>query len=198
MSRADALERFVIKKVSWLTKNPSSQAPGQRAALAKLRRGAGHSPEEVPEAWEITLADLPEELLGREGEVSWAEQAIHTALTLFALHQQGKSESVSRKGVSFGTAARRLVLPDKSNEQTIKRRFDAALTSKDFAEFSRHARSLVQLIKAKEGYLDYPQFAKDMYWYQNPEFRNRIMLKWGQDFWAPIKEDQDQTEGEVL
>ena len=194
MSSTDMLESYVAKKIAWLTSSLPNLEPRHRAALAKLRRGVGYRPDELPEVWEFTLADLPEELWGKDGEASWAEQAIHTALTLFALHQQGENESVSRKGISFGTMARRIVSPDKANEQTIKRRFDAAVTSKDFVEFSRHARSLIKIAKANDVYLDYPRFAKDLYWYQNPE--SKIMFKWGQDFWAPIKDDQDKNKGE--
>ena len=196
MSRASILESFVTGKISSLTSSLPSLEPKHRAALAKLRRGVGGEPGELPEVWEITLANLPEELLGQNVEATWAEQAIHTALTLFALHQQGNTELVSRKNISFGTAVRRLVQPDKGNEQTIKRRFDAALTSKDFLEFSRHARSLIQIAKANDVYMDYPRFAKDLYFFQNPESRTKIMLKWGQDFWAPLKDNQNQIEGE--
>jgi len=196
MSKANEVEKFVAKKIGWLTSSMPNLEPRQRAALAKLRRGVGCEPGELPEVWDITLADLPEELLGSDGEVSQAEQAIHTSLTLFALHQQGKAYSVSLKKVSFGSAVRKLVQPDKGNEQTIKRRFDAALTSKDFQEFARHARSLILIAKANDICLDYPKFAKDLYKYQNPDLRTKIMLEWGQYFWAPIQEDQNNTEGE--
>ena len=196
MSKADVLESFVFKKIVWLTKDSPGLESRQRAALAKLRRGVGLAPDDAPETWEITLADLPEELLSHDGKVSLAEQAIHTALTLFAAHQQGKGSSVSQNGVSFGTMARRIVSPDKSNELTVKRRFDAAVTSKDFTEFSRHARSLIKIAKANDVNLDYPRFAKDLYWYQDPEMRQKIIFRWGGDFWAPIKKNQNQTEGE--
>ena len=196
MNNAEILENFVFKKIAWLTNNTTGFEARQRAALAKLRRGVGLSPEDSPETWEITLADLPEELLSHDGKASDAERAIHTALTLFASHQQGQTKTVSQGGISFGTMLRRIVAPDKSNELTIKRRFDAAATSKDFIEFSRHARSLITIAKANEIGLDYPRFAKDLFWYQNPEIRQRILFKWGSDFWAPIKNDKNQDKGE--
>ena len=196
MSKADVLESFVFKKITWLTKDVPGLESRQRAALAKLRRGVGVAPDDAPETWEITLADLPEELLSQDGRVSHAEQAIHTALTLFATHQQGKSGSVNQSNMSFGTMARKIVSPDKSNELTVKRRFDAAITSKDFSEFSRHARSLIKIAKANDVNLDYPRFAKDLFWYQDPEMRQKIIFRWGGDFWVTIKKNQNQTEGE--
>lgn len=196
MSKANVLEEYVAKKIHWLTSSLPNSSSQHRAALAKLRRGVGYEPGELPEVWEVTLSDLPEELLRKDREVSYEESAIHVALTLFALHQQGKSEPVSRKNISFGSAARRLVASDKSNEQTIKRRFDAVLTSRDFVELSRHARSLIQIAKANDVFLDYPRFAKDLYWYQNPELKKKIMLQWGRDFWILKKDTQNEKEGE--
>jgi CRISPR system Cascade subunit CasB len=177
-------------------KQLSGDGPQQRANRAKLRKGIGREPSEVPEIWDITLANIPENLMSWDGITTPAEQAIHAALTLFALHQQGKAETVSRTNVGFGSAARRLVTPDKENEQTIKRRFDAMLTAKDFTELSRHARGLIQLMKAKDVYLDYPRFAKDLYQHQNPETRDRVMYKWGEDFWTPMKDKQDSNDEE--
>jgi CRISPR system Cascade subunit CasB len=185
---AKEVERIVFKKIRWLSV-PGSQ---QRAALAKLRRGVGKELGEIPAVWDITLAELPESLISWDGAATPAEQAIHVSLTLFALHQQGKSETVSRSNISFGTAVRRLVAPDKSNEQAIKRRFDAAATAREFSEFSHHARGLIQLMKASNTFLDYPKFAKDLYWLQDPEQRTKVMLRWGQDFWTPESAVQDQ------
>ena len=41
-----------------------------------------------PRAWGILFSELPEKMLGQYGEPSREEWAIHTALTMFALHQQ--------------------------------------------------------------------------------------------------------------
>ncbi|MDR2672184.1 MAG: type I-E CRISPR-associated protein Cse2/CasB [Coriobacteriales bacterium] len=191
-TKADEVYGVVAKKVNQL----SGDGPQQRANRAKLRKGIGREPDEVPEIWDITLADIPEDLKSWNGIVTPAEQAIHTTLTLFALHQQGKTEAVNRSHISFGSAARRLVSPDNENEQTIKRRFDAVLTAKDFVELSRHARGLIQLMKAKDVCLDYPWFAKDLYRHQNPETKDRVMYKWGEDFWTPIKNKQDDQNGD--
>jgi CRISPR system Cascade subunit CasB len=61
-----------------------------RATLARLRRGIGKAPGSMPEIWDITLNRLPEALVGKGELPSRGEWAVHTALTLFALHQQGK------------------------------------------------------------------------------------------------------------
>ena len=62
--------------------------PQRRAELAELRRGVGRQPGDLPALWGALLADMPEQLQGSNGP-SKAEWAVYTALTLFALHQQG-------------------------------------------------------------------------------------------------------------
>jgi len=189
MDKADKIYEFVNMKIFLLQKDSS----WSRGMLAKLRRGVGKNPSEAPEIWEITLSELPDDLLykGRTEKAfaTEAEWAVHTALTLYAVQQQGNSHTVSAGknsgGLSFGSAIRRLILPDGSNEEAIKRRFDAIITSSDLSELSHHARGLIQLMKASltSITLDYPEFAKDLYFYQFKEDRNRVRLKWGQDFY---------------
>ncbi|MGI6169958.1 MAG: type I-E CRISPR-associated protein Cse2/CasB [Christensenellales bacterium] len=170
-----------------------TEDPWSRATLAKLRRGIGKQPGELPELFEILFSNMPEELYGKGDKPSYAEWAIYTALTLFALHQQGKDHAMSfgeeidgkRTGNSLGAAVGTLVKQkqDKEREPAIKRRFDAMLTANEFTEFAHHARGLIQLLKAEDITLNYPRFAADLYWYQFEEFRNKIRLRWGEDYY---------------
>lgn len=68
-----------------------------RAQLAMLRRGVGKKPGDLPELWGILFGDLPEEFLSVSGEPTREEWAVYTALTLYALHQQG-SEATGPEG----------------------------------------------------------------------------------------------------
>lgn len=163
--------------------------------LAKLRRGIGKQPGELPELFEILYEDMPEDLYGDGDRPSYAIWAIYTALTLFALHQQGKDRSMNvggkseseKSGNSLGAAVGYLVRQDREREPAIKRRFDAVITANEFTEFSHHARGLIQLLKAGDISLDYPRFAVDLYWYQFDEFRNNIRLRWGEDYYRTGK-----------
>jgi len=166
--------------------------PWSRATLAKLRRGIGKQPGELPELFEILFVDMPEELYGKGEKPSRAVWAVYTALTLFALHQQGKDHSMSaggqtekskNAGNSLGAAVGYLVKRDRDREPAIKRRFDAVLTANEFTEFAHHARGLIQLLKAEDITLDYPCFAVDLYLYQFEEIKNRIRLRWGEDYY---------------
>lgn len=180
--RAALAEEFVRRKIFWLADSPNSSAT--KAALAKLRRGIGKEPGSMPEIWDVTLEGLPEKLTGGQDSPTRGEWAVHTALTLYALHQQGKDpgkQCMSRDGQSLGAAVRRLIRSDE-DRQRVKRRFDAAATSASLQEFSHHLRGLIQLLKAEDISLDYPALAKDLYWFQFSDARSNVRLRWGRDF----------------
>ena len=82
--------------------------PQRRAELAELRRGVGRQPGDLPALGGALLADMPEQLQGSNGP-SKAEWAVYTALTLFALHQQGEAGvSMNQPGRTLGGAVRQL------------------------------------------------------------------------------------------
>lgn len=182
-----------------------TEEPWSRAMLAKLRRGIGKPPGEMPELFEIVLSNVPEELYGKGDEPSKPVWAIYTALTLFALHQQGKDHPMSNNGKnedknsgnSLGAAVGYLVQQDKDREPAIKRRLDAVATANEFTELAYHARGLIQLLKAGDITLDYPRFAEDIYWYQFDEMRNRIRLRWGEDYYRIAQMNVNKENGGV-
>lgn len=185
MSKTNLIQEFVEGKIRLLQNN----SPWSKAMLAKLRRGIGKDLAETPDTWEVTLDGLPEELIGYEGTgnhvANEAEMAIHTALTLYSMHQQGNSSPVSTPERSFASAIRSLISADKANENAIKRRFDAIITADDITELSNHARGLIQMMKASKIPItfDYPRFAKDLYKFQYDEGRGEVRLNWGLDFY---------------
>lgn len=198
MSKSSMIQKFVIDKIRLL----QNDSQWSKAMLAKLRRGVGKDPSETPDIWEITIGNMPEELIGYEGTGDFvaneAEIAIHTVLTLYSVHQQGNSASVNSPGRSFASAVRGLISPDKSNEESIKRRFDAMITSDSLLELSTHARGLIQLMKASDFVktFDYSTFAKDLYKYQYYDGRMEVRLRWGLDFYKAIeKKDSEKYDG---
>jgi CRISPR system Cascade subunit CasB len=192
---ATLVKDFVWRKIHALAMSTDDSAT--RATLARLRRAIGKPPGSVPEIWGATLRGLPDELMSKNGTPTIGEWAVHTALTLFALHQQGKDlekRLMSKDGATLGLAIRKLIESD-DDEPRIKRRFDASATSDSQEEFSHHLRGLIQLLKAKDVSLDYPVLAKDLFWFQIPETRDSVRLRWGQDFYRNSKqEDINQDE----
>ena len=91
--------------------------------LAALRRGLGREPGEAPQMWPFYRS------LNEQGRLTWELAAEHLALTLFAVHQQGKERPVHRAGVGLGTAMRDLRHSGKYSPEAIDRRFSAAATA---------------------------------------------------------------------
>ena len=194
-NEATLVSAYVRRRIQSIIE--SSYESAARATLAKLRRGIGKPPGSMPEIWGATLEDLPDEMKSKNGVPTICEWAVHTALTLYALHQQGRDlhkKPMSCENVSLGCAIRRLV-KSKEDEPRVKRRFDAAATSDDLEEFSYHLRGLVELLKTEDVPLDYPALTRDLYWFQIPETRDSVRLSWGQDFYRYSKtEDTNQND----
>ena len=196
MSTIDQITEFVRHKIFGILSNPVDSAA--RASLARLRRGIGHVPGELPELWGEYLTDLPEAFFSHGEEISRAEWAVYTALTMFAMHQQGKSrdsEPMHRSGVSLGTAANRLIKQESEDRERIARRFYPTATASDMIELSHHLRGLVSLFRSESIPLDYARLAADLFLFQNPDTVDRVKLRWGEDFCRIIdteKEHQDK------
>lgn len=180
---------FTAKKLIQL-QNQRGEA-SFRSTLAHLRRGAGCTPGEMPQLWGFFLDGMPEEWMGNR-DPSRAEWAIYTALTLFALHQQGKdpkTEWMSQPDASLGKSVARLI-GAAEEESRVARRFHTLATSAGMEELSHHMRGMVQLLRSKNIPLDYPALAEDLFWYQNAEYQAQVRLRWGQDFYRRTLPEQ--------
>lgn len=148
--------------------------PQRRAELAELRRGVGRQPGDLPALWGALLADMPEQLQGSNGP-SKAEWAVYTALTLFALHQQGEAGvSMNQPGKTLGGAVRQLA--------------EKTAVEQDWTKSS---------VLRREGIpLDYPQLAEDLYQYQFVDGAPNVRLRWGRDLYASPTEKTKENEKE--
>ena len=182
----------------------------RRAELAKLRRGIGHAPGELPELWGCFLLGMPESFQGRSAP-SAAEWAVYLALTLYALHQQGEENiSMNEKGCTLGRAVRLLAQNSAAaaqdwTESSVLRRFNALATAEEITEISHHLRGMIRLLSAaKDGGipLDYPQLAADLYELQctDPRYAQipaNVRLRWGQDLYRDPKPAPEEKEKET-
>ena len=123
----------------------------RRAELAKLRRGIGHAPGELPELWGSFLLGMPESFQGRSAP-SAAEWAVYLALTLYAMHQQGNDRLMNCPGNTLGRAVRQLAERNSAGqdwtEASVLRRFNALATAEEITEISHHLRGMIQLLSA--------------------------------------------------
>lgn len=167
------------------------QTAASRAALARLRRGVGKGVGEVPDVMPYVV----NESAPRPGtEVPTADEvAIHTALTLYAVHQQSQNRPMHLKGTSFGTALGHMRFQGGVESPGVVRRFQALGTATDFTETASHARALITLLRAAGRGFDYGRFAQDLVALQDPERSTSVRLSWGRDFYR-VKTTSESTE----
>lgn len=180
------LNEFIFYKLEWITHCDESK---RKAVLAEMRHGIGKLPGDDPDLWFMMFKDLPEELEGNGYGATKEENAIYYALTLYALHQQGKdltNEFMHLKGCSLGHAVAKLAAKDGDERtfETVRRRFNIMATSADEVELVWHLRGIIQLLRKESIALDYAKLAEDLYNYQFADKVSTVRLNWGRDFYS--------------
>ena len=162
-SRADEVYQQTERRLFRLLSGDDAVIRGN---LANLRRGAGKTPGDDPRVWGILFSDLPDNMMGKRGEPSREEWAIYSALTLYAVHQQGndpKQKNMNRKGVSLGKAASYLVAAEGGDDdarERVARRFYQVALANDMLSMIYYLRGFIQLLRSADISLDYPLLAK--------------------------------------
>lgn len=197
MIKATEIGKYVKGQIALLVKDGKAlEYSGTKARLAQLRRGVGKKPGELPELWGVFLKNIPEDWMCTNGEPTYVEWAVYTALTLFALHQQGHCEVMHAEegGSSLGQAARKLVRSEE-DEENIRRKLSIVAKSEDMTELSYHLKTIIRLFGNNDIRLNYAELAEDLYWFQFEQNADEIRLKWGRDFYRNIK-TEDKGKGE--
>ena len=172
-----------------LDDNKSRRARGE---LAALRRGVSRSPGELPEIWELTRVEVPESA----GDApTWEEIAVHTAMTLYAVHQQSRTEPMFRPGIGLGSAAHDLVGRDEENPSA-RARFNALVTSTTVAELRHHLRGFVSLLRARGFALDHAMLADDVLRFQQPGGAKKVRLAWARQYYSLPAETPPATDAD--
>lgn len=168
-----------------------------KSILAKLRNSIGRPFSATTEVWALIMEHLPEEFLGCSHRISHEERAILTALQLYAVHQQGLTQSVLVKDNSrftnMGVALKALRKGD--DIKSVDRRFNAMITAATLAELSYHLRNLIKLLKSKsaETKVDYAQLAEDLYWFSRG-YEENIRLDWTRAYYRQDFKGEEDNE----
>lgn len=180
--RLAALYDFVGGRVAQLQAKYLANARGAAGELATLRRGVSAAAGADPATWQFTFDGLPRQYRGDDDRTTAEENAVHAALTLYALHQQSNSgTAMHKRGASFGRATSRLA--KEAGEPGVLRRFHALGTASSFEETLHHARGLITQFRQKKIPLDYGQFAVDLACLQNVAAADGVRLNWGRDYY---------------
>lgn len=178
----DVLAAFVAERCARLQHGYLADVPSSVQGLAVLRRAVGREPWSDPAAWGQVFERVPDELLGRGDAVSPHEKAAHAALTIFAVHQQGRREPMHRAGHVLGTAVRALASRPGADEAPVRRRFEALGTASTEGETLHHLRGLVTQLRGAGIALDYGRLAVDLRRLRDPRTADRIRLAWGREY----------------
>lgn len=188
MSKKTEIKNFVGRKIKFL--QSQAETGEGKGMLANLRRGVGCELGEVPQLFGLVLLDMPETFLSRDGKATKEEWACYTALTLYALHQQGfdiKEKSMHiDENVSIGRSLLFLSerQEDSNREKRAMQKLQTLITSQDRKEISYHLKGLVQMLSREGIPLNYTILAADLFEIQNLEGKKRVSMRWGQDFYT--------------
>ena len=152
------------------------------ATAAQLRAAAAGQPGQHYVVLAETL--VPDDHLehGAGDEATDREHAKHTAVTLYALHQQSiRDKPMHVDGPGLGTAVSLLAKADRSAD-AVRRRFAALGTASTYAETARHLRSLVRQLRHHKIGLDYGLLAEDLERLRKPGGPADVRARWGRDY----------------
>lgn len=191
-----------------LQKGYRDDRPSAVSTLARLRRGAGRPAHDVQDLWGLTgteelagvLAELPDDER-RRFDHDLAEEALHLAVTLWALHQQSHREAdMHVAGRGLGRAVRLLMSPaagqagagpvsddggkrvEPELNEPLRRRFVRVGTASSIDSLAQRLREIVLLLRRDGIALDYGLLADQLYRWQLPAFTAEIRREWGRDF----------------
>ncbi|MFF1962928.1 type I-E CRISPR-associated protein Cse2/CasB [Streptomyces sp. NPDC058232] len=198
------VEQLAGERITALQRGYLADEATAVAALARLRRGAGREAGQLPDLWNlIDTTPLHEPHNGArtlsERELVCAEDALHVALTLWALHQQSRREakmhqSGSRgKPCGVGAAVRRMMKPGEIDEP-LRKRLVRAGTAPDLTALAQRLRDIVLLLRRDQFPLDYALLAGQLYRWQQPGGPDDVRREWGRSFHAWHEEDQKTGE----
>lgn len=154
--------------------------------LAALRRAAMLPVGADPRTWELTVAGVSPS--ARDDDPTTDEQAVHAALTLYAIHQQSRAQPMHRRGIGLGAAVRALGRVT-GTEDAVRRRFEALGTAATFPELLHHARGLVRQLRSAGIALDYARLATDLRDWQDSARTSTTRLRWGREYHRVTSQD---------
>lgn len=196
--RRSPLGMAVATHVQKLQNSSLADKPDAVRILAILRRAVGTPPGAAPDAWHDTIGFLPDNLLGSGDDPSASELAAHHAMTLFALHRQGRTKYAHVSGHAPGSAFAQLSRRrgNGSEDEGVRRRFDALVTATTAAESAHHLRGLILLARAEDIGLDYGYLADDLADLWTPRHKDRVRLRWARQYRGIRSSDQADTTAE--
>ncbi|MET9734475.1 type I-E CRISPR-associated protein Cse2/CasB [Streptomyces sp. NPDC006458] len=201
------IARLAADRITFWQDGYLRDQPAAVAALARLRRGAGRDAAALPDLWGL-IDTGPLHAPGErarplsETQLVRAENALYTALTLWALHQQSRGSRMHRAHTAtlpggLGFAVRRL-MPAGDIDEAVRKRLVRAGTAPDLPALAQRLRDIVTLLRGADIPLDYGLLAGQLYAWQWPDGPAAVRREWGRSFHAlprtaPASDDTSDT-----
>lgn len=176
----------------------------EKAYLANLKNSIGKPLSQSSGIWPLLFEIMPEQYLGKFGKPTREELVVVNALQLYALQQQGITESVALdcdgnakiRDIGSSLAA----LRDREDSRSVDQRFNALITAEDYEELIYHLRQLMKLLKTKTkktklARVHYGKLAGDLYWFLRGR-EERIRLAWAQSYYGTKVETGEDHDNE--
>ena len=180
-------------------------ASSTKALLANMRNSADKDISNNVDALAYVFSNLSYGEDDRGGELSYMEQAIFTAIQMYAIHQQSNVESVLKFGSDDENESREekykanigdaLATLRSDESESIDKRFNAMITATNFNKLSYHLRQMIKILKSKsEAKVDYAKLAEDLYWFMIGR-KEEVRLSWARAYYKYRK--NEEMEGDI-
>lgn len=182
-------------------------ASSTKALLANMRNSADKDISNNVDALAYVFSNLSYGEDDRGGELSFMEQAIFTAIQMYAIHQQSnvesvlkfgnddENESIEKKNKYKANIGDALATLRSDESESIDKRFNAMITATNFNKLSYHLRQMIKILKSKsEAKVDYAKLAEDLYWFMIGR-KEEVRLSWARSYYKYRK--NEEMEGEI-
>ena len=180
-------------------------ASSTKALLANMRNSADKDISNNVDALAYVFSNLSYGEDDRGGELSYMEQAIFTAIQMYAIHQQSNVESVLKFGSDDENESREekykanigdaLATLRSDESESIDKRFNAMITATNFNKLSYHLRQMIKILKSKsDAKVDYAKLAEDLYWFMMGR-KEEVRLSWARSYYKYRK--NEEMEGDI-
>ena len=212
--RKQAVGRYANHRIGELQYAYTVQASSvARAHLALLRRGIDDGRVRWMNVGFDLYEDWPQDILGNpaldnDPNIVTETRAIATALQMYALHQQSKSQGMAwmpdhkqqarsvRFRYSFGHACHIIDADQDGSKATpVLRRLQIMEDAPDFDGIRHQLYSLIRMMRNQDVKLDYQAFAQDLYLLQLPGRRASVFHRWARQYYA-VHKAAEAKEGE--
>ena len=212
--RKQAVGRYANHRIGELQYAYTVQASSvARAHLALLRRGIDDGRVRWMNVGFDLYEDWPQDTLGNpaldnDPNIVTETRAIATALQMYALHQQSKSQGMAwmpdhkqqarseRFRYSFGHACHMIDADQDGSKATpVLRRLQIMEDAPDFDGIRHQLYSLIRMMRNQDVKLDYQAFAQDLYLLQLPGRRASVFHRWARQYYA-VRKAVEAKEGE--